>query len=202
MRLAGALLLDEKDEQIVLHPIGAGLKFARRSRAAACRGAASSASSASTAAARGARIVGMATVDAQAAAVRGQLLHVAHAQAGAGEYRGHRVERQVGKMLVVDRVELRVLDEAHQVRKFERDRPTGFQRGLESRREVVDVGHVGIDIVADDQIGLLSFGGKLLRQSPFRRIRAGPECRGFPRPPRCSPSARCRGTECPRRRSS
>ena len=62
----------------------------------------------------------MAPIDAQAAAVGRQLLHVEDAQARSRRRCAcTRVQREVGKVLVVDGVELGLLDQAHQVRKLE-----------------------------------------------------------------------------------
>ena len=63
-------------------------------------------------------------------------------------------------MFVIDGVELRLLDQPQQMRKFERDRAAGLQRHFQATGEIVDRRHVGIDIVADDQIGLSAVGGQ------------------------------------------
>lgn len=65
-------------------------------------------------------------------------------------------------MLVIDGVKLGVLDQPHQVRKFQCDGATGLECGLQASRKVVDIGHMGVDIVAGDEIGLLACGGQLL----------------------------------------
>ena len=60
-----------------------------------------------------------------------------------------------------------VFDEAHQVRKLERDRSAGLEHDREAAREVIDIGHMGVDIVADDEIGSLSFS-----REPLGKCRA------------------------------
>ncbi len=108
----------------------------------------------------------MAAVHAQAAPVRRDLLDVGDAQAAGGEDAAHRVERQVGEMLVVDGVELRVLDQAQQMREFQGDGAAGLERGLHALGEIVDVGHVGVHVVAGDQVGLAA----LVAQAPAQRL--------------------------------
>ena len=55
---------------------------------------------------------------------------------------------------MIDGVELSVLEQAHQVRKFERDRSAGLESRIEPSSKVVDIGYVGIDVVARDEVGL------------------------------------------------
>ena len=49
----------------------------------------------------------------EAAAVRRQFGHVEHLEAVRGQYLFRRIERKIGKMLMVDRVELGLLDQLH-----------------------------------------------------------------------------------------
>ena len=55
-------------------------------------------------------------------------------------------------MLVVDRVELRVRHQLHQVRELDADHAVAGQHLREAGDEVVDVGHVGQHVVRDDQV--------------------------------------------------
>ena len=57
-------------------------------------------------------------------------------------------------MLVIDGVELHLRDELHQVRELEGNCSTGLEGRFQSPREVIDVGDVGIHVVASDQVGL------------------------------------------------
>jgi hypothetical protein len=50
------------------------------------------------------------------------------------------------------------------VRELQRDGAARLERGLEATGEVVDVRHVGVDVVADDQVCLLALGGELICQ--------------------------------------
>ena len=67
-------------------------------------------------------------------------------------------------MLVVNRVELIFRDELEQVRKLERDDAAGLQRDLQAADEIVDVGDVGHDVIAKQQVGGLAVGDKFLRR--------------------------------------
>jgi hypothetical protein len=91
--------------------------------------------------------------DAQRPAVRRQRLDVPHRQALGREDALHRAQRQVREVLVIDRVELRLLHQAQQVRELDRDRARRRQRLAQATDEVVDVGHVGQHVVAEDQVG-------------------------------------------------
>src|SRR5688572_20840859 len=77
-------------------------------------------------------------------------------------------------MLVVHRIELRVLDQPHEVRKLERYRSARLQRVSETAGEVVYVRHVREDVVADDEIGATallgaSFAQRLSEELPQHR---------------------------------
>jgi hypothetical protein len=64
-----------------------------------------------------------------------------------------RREAQVGVVLVVDRVELVALYEAHQVRELQGEDAAGREQGLHPGHEVVEIGDVREHVVADQQIG-------------------------------------------------
>ena len=66
---------------------------------------------------------------------------------------GH--EREVREVLVVDRVELVLRHQPLEVRKLQRDHAFRLQQERHAGDEVVEVGHLGQDVVADDQIGAL-----------------------------------------------
>ena len=80
----------------------------------------------------------------------GQLLNVADAQAGGRKNALGGIKRKVGKMFVIDGVELRSFDEPHHVGKFQRDGAVGLEHCLQPPGEVVDVGDVGVNVVAGD----------------------------------------------------
>ena len=58
--------------------------------------------------------------------MRRQFLDVPDAQPGGGEDLRHRAQRQVGEVLVIDGVELRLCEQMLQVRELESDVPSGL----------------------------------------------------------------------------
>ena len=65
-------------------------------------------------------------------------------------------KRKIREMLVIDRVELPLLDQMQQMRKFERGGSSRFQQQLEAGDEIMQVGHVGEHVVRGHQIGGLA----------------------------------------------
>src|SRR5207247_1577673 len=61
----------------------------------------------------------VARIDAQRAAVGGELLDVEEGQSVSGENPLDRQQREIREMLVIDRIELVLLDEPHQVRELD-----------------------------------------------------------------------------------
>ena len=104
----------------------------------------------------------MAAVHAQAAAVGREPLDVTDPQPGLGEYPADDGQRKIRKMFVVHGVELVFRHQSQQMREFQSDGATGFERGLQPTGEVVDIGHMGVNIVAGDEVGLPAAGGELL----------------------------------------
>ena len=60
----------------------------------------------------------------------------------------HDEERQITEVLVIDRVELVLLHQLHQVRKLHGDDATRFEQDLHPSNEVIDIGHVREDVVS------------------------------------------------------
>ncbi len=85
--------------------------------------------------------------------MRPQLLDVEDAQAVRREHALRRHQREVPEMLVIDRVELVLLDEAQQMRELEGGDAARAQQDRHARQEVVEVGHLRQHVVADDEIG-------------------------------------------------
>ncbi len=106
----------------------------------------------------------MAAMNAQAAAMGGQFLDVENSQACRRKDPLNRIEGQIGKVLVIDGVELGVFDQPHEVGEFQDDGAAGLERGLESTREVIDIRYMGIHVITGDQVGLFALGGQLLAQ--------------------------------------
>ena len=68
-------------------------------------------------------------------------------------------------MFVVNRVELRVLDNPEQMGKFQSNGPARFERGCQSPCEIVDVRDMSKDIIADDQISRFALRPKAFPSS-------------------------------------
>ena len=86
--------------------------------------------------------------------MRGQELHVEEHDAVPAEEPLHRMQREVGKVLVIDRVELVLADQLQDVGEFQGDHPIGLEQELHPRREIIQLGHLGQDVVADQEVGL------------------------------------------------
>src|SRR6185369_4961629 len=61
-------------------------------------------------------------------------------------------------MLVIDGVPIILLDQVKQLRKLHGDHAAGREQDFHPTDEVVEVGNVGEDIVAEDEIGQAVFG--------------------------------------------
>ena len=95
----------------------------------------------------------MTDVDADRSAVRRQLLDVDHLEAVLAHEMGRRPEREVREVLVVDRVELGPFEQPLNVRELEREQAVRRQQPGKALDEVVEVGDLGEDVVAGDQVG-------------------------------------------------
>ena len=94
-----------------------------------------------------------ACVDPQRPAVRREFLDIHHPQPGRREGAGGGQQRQVREVLVVDRVVLPALDQAEQVREFERNRALVLDQCAKPGREALDIRYVGEDIVRRHEVG-------------------------------------------------
>ena len=74
---------------------------------------------------------------------------------------------------MIDRVELVPLDQAHQVRELDRDHALRSQDPLHARGEVVQVRHVGEDVVRDEQVGLAALVRQARRELTAEEIDDG-----------------------------
>src|ERR1039457_4233306 len=110
-------------------------------------------------------------------------------------------------MLVVDGIELILLDEAQEMGKFQGDRSIRLKEGREPSREIVDVRNMGVDVVADEEVGPRALRRATHRETMAeelaqdrgtqaraegRRTPAGRGPRAPPRPRPSLPSARSR----------
>ncbi len=84
----------------------------------------------------------------------GQLLDVEDDEAVRLEHATRSEEREVGEMLVVDRVELELVDEVLQVRELDGEHPVRLQHPSQALDEVVQPGNVAEDVVGDDEVGV------------------------------------------------
>lgn len=107
-------------------------------------------------------ILGVAGVDAERAAVGGELFDVEEGEAVAGEDVADHAEGEVAEVLVVDGVELVAFHEALEVGEFHGDGAVRLEETLHAGDEIVDVGDVGEDIVSDDEVGASVFGGEVV----------------------------------------
>src|ERR1700740_613188 len=73
-------------------------------------------------------------------------------------------EGEIGEMLVVNGIELIVVDQPLQVRKFQRDNALWRQEVRESSGEIVQVGYLSENVIADDKICSTALGDETLRQ--------------------------------------
>ena len=74
-----------------------------------------------------------------------------------------RDEREVAEVLVIDRVELILRHQAHQMRKLHRDDAALGEQQLHPAHEAVQVRHLGQDVVSDDEVGLQALADEVAR---------------------------------------
>ena len=79
----------------------------------------------------------------------------------------HGDEREIGKVLVVDRVELVLGDEAPEMRDLDGHNPVRCQQMGDAGNEVVELGHLRQHVIGDDQVGVA-----LLRRNLVRHLGA------------------------------
>ena len=100
-----------------------------------------------------------------------ELLDVDEVEPLLAEDRADRMEREVGKVLVVDRVVLEMLHELCEVRELERRGAVGREEPRDAGGEVVDVGHLGEDVVPEDEVRVPALASRAARRAPPRRTR-------------------------------
>src|SRR6266487_2561958 len=88
-----------------------------------------------------------------------------------------REQREVREMLVVDGVELVAGEQARQVRELDAGHPAGGQQHPHPRHEVVEIGHLGEDVVGDQQVRRPSLRPELLSQLGTEELRDGGHAR-------------------------
>ena len=98
----------------------------------------------------------------------GQFFHVEDLQATGAKYVLHREQRKVREMLMVNRVELILVHQAHEMGYFNSHDAVWLEQQRNSLHEIIDIVDLCEDVVADDQIGLPAF-----MLEPLRAV--GPE---------------------------
>ena len=71
---------------------------------------------------------------------------------------------------MVNRVKLSVLDHFEEMREFQGDHPIGSEQIGQTLGKVINVGHVGVHIVADNKVCPFSLRGQPLCQSPSEKF--------------------------------
>ena len=165
----GPLLFKQEGKEVVFHPFGARLErtvgFEREKPAGFFLGENSSRTGFELA------VVGsVAGINPKTAAVGGKFLHIPNLEPGVLENPRHRLEREVGEMLVVDGIELILGDQTQEVRKLQRDGAARLESGFQASGEIVDVRHMGEDIVTDDQVGLATVGGQFVAKPLNKKL--------------------------------
>src|SRR5688572_6455735 len=102
-------------------------------------------------------------VDADRAAVRAELANVEQPQTVRCEYPPDRRKRKIREVLVIDRIELIQIHELHEMRELERRDSALREQLLHAGDEIVEVGHVGEHVVAEDQLRGSVRGAKIGR---------------------------------------
>src|SRR6185503_7556056 len=103
----------------------------------------------------------MARVDSQGATVGRNFFDIEDRESVGEKNLLDRSKGQVGKMLVVNRVELIFVHEPHQMRELHGNHSRALQQHLQACDKVVDVGYMCEDIISEQQIGLFSLRDKL-----------------------------------------
>ncbi len=93
-----------------------------------------------------------------------QFLDIENTQALAVKDVSDSCQREVGKMLVIDSVELVEVHKLLQVWKLHRDHTVFSQQGLEPADKIFQVRDMCQDIVADDQVGLAALRCQAIAQ--------------------------------------
>ena len=110
--------------------------------------------------------------------MRSEFVDVDDAQPGRLQRTGGGQQRQVGEMLVVDRVVLPALDQPEQVREFQRHRALVLDQRTEPGREALDVGHVSEDVVSGHQVRPAVLLRDLAARVSAQELDLGPDAPG------------------------
>ena len=92
-------------------------------------------------------------IDTQTTAMRRQFLDIENAKTVCREYGQDGSQRQIRIMLVIDRIELIFLYQLQQMRELESSDAGRIEQHREAGDEIVNVGHMGENVVGRHQIG-------------------------------------------------
>src|SRR5580658_2714767 len=87
-----------------------------------------------------------------------------------GKYFLHGQQRKIRKMFVIDRVELNLLHQLNEVRKFHGDNPVRLQQNLHAGDEAVQIRHLRQHVIAEQEVGFYSSRGKFFRALSIEKL--------------------------------
>ena len=111
-----------------------------------------------------------------------KLFDIDHREAVPVENGLDRPEREVREVLVVDRVELVLRQQPHEMRHLDRQQAVRCKQLRQSSDEVVDVRDLREGVVAGNQIGLAALALELVGKVTSEESRQGANSGGFRRP--------------------
>src|SRR5579871_4605248 len=115
----------------------------------------------------------MTKIKAQRPAMGPQLLDIEESEAvRRGDALGGE-EREIREMLVIDRVELVLGDEPHEMRDLDGGDAARLHQNADAGDEGVEVRHLREDVVADDEIGAAALGRELAGEPRVEEIDQG-----------------------------
>src|SRR5215472_8021611 len=98
----------------------------------------------------------MTCIDPKRSPVGSQFIHIEHLESVPVEELSDHQQRQIRQVFMVNRVELILLHESHQMGELQRDGPRLVEQKFQPTDEAIDVRHMGENIAPNDEIRLLS----------------------------------------------
>ena len=105
--------------------------------------------------------------------MRWQLLDIDQLQPVPRCHRVDRDQREIREMLVIDRVELVFLDQFFEVGEFQGHDAFRLQKAGDSGDEIIEIGNLGQDVVARNEIGAAPFGDELFGEADAEEVDNG-----------------------------
>jgi len=84
--------------------------------------------------------------------MNGQFINMEYIQAMTFECCFDGQQREVGIMLMVNRIKFEIVYEGQEMREFDRSNTGGFQNGFNSGNEIIEIRDMGHDIVSYEQV--------------------------------------------------